>query len=659
MLAFALVESKVDVIVTGGTAAGLAAKKATSTIPIVFAAAAFPERSGLIATYARPGGNVTGLAFVVPEYGKRLELLRQVSPRLSRVDRRAFIAGTLGLLAAPLAGPRAWAAIAVLTLLVSGAGGCAGAREPSAAEAARSAQGVGIALPEMLAVELPGADATSVAPGDSPLRELLEGVRAGGFRVTHDLRRPIGPGATEVTWTAWEDMPGHSAARGIRTARIHVFPFGLAPVGLSGDDRATVGNQSAKVARDGAGRAHMVWLDAGRRGRGIRVMYRRAAVDPQSGGVTWETEPLRVSDQANEFWNSYPVIEASDNAIHIAWAGSATVQYRRLVRAGDAWVFEPIRDTRVPGPGEDWGPGLGARNDAEIHLLTPSGRYALSTDGGRTWTQDRVPVPRGLAMKGPALAVDAGGNGHVTFTGKVRSPAGGWRAYGEQHGAYWELRYVRRRAAGGWEDAQNVLAEYPEWRDRGTREDVLVDFSDIAVDRNGNLHVGWHGSANTAAYSFDEAFYVRRTATGAGTWGRWGPIQTLHPLDPSRGEYFSYGPSLSVDDESDAVLAVLFFDTIPRAGLRLDSAARVVRDGRLEGPAILLTRSARDAVAAGRAREAWSTWFPCAAPRVYRGADRRAWLDVLQTVVTSPGQADAVHYVVYLRREVTAHVGRS
>jgi putative ABC transport system substrate-binding protein len=66
-LAAALVDEKVDVIVTGGTAAGLAAKKATSTIPVVFAAAAFPERSGLVTSYARPGGNVTGLAFVGPE----------------------------------------------------------------------------------------------------------------------------------------------------------------------------------------------------------------------------------------------------------------------------------------------------------------------------------------------------------------------------------------------------------------------------------------------------------------------------------------------------------------------------------------------------------------------------------------------------------------
>lgn len=85
VLASALVDSKVDVIVTGGTAAALAAKQVTSAIPIVFAQAAFPERLGLVASYARPGGNVTGLAFVGPEYGKRLELLRQVSPRLSRV----------------------------------------------------------------------------------------------------------------------------------------------------------------------------------------------------------------------------------------------------------------------------------------------------------------------------------------------------------------------------------------------------------------------------------------------------------------------------------------------------------------------------------------------------------------------------------------------
>ena len=54
-------------------------------IPIVFAVTAFPDETGLVASYARPGANVTGVAFIGPEYVKRLELLREVSPRLARV----------------------------------------------------------------------------------------------------------------------------------------------------------------------------------------------------------------------------------------------------------------------------------------------------------------------------------------------------------------------------------------------------------------------------------------------------------------------------------------------------------------------------------------------------------------------------------------------
>lgn len=84
-LARALVERKVDVICTAGTPATLAAKHATTTIPIVFGRAAFPEQTGLVASMARPGGNLTGVTFIGPEYGKRLELLREVAPRISRV----------------------------------------------------------------------------------------------------------------------------------------------------------------------------------------------------------------------------------------------------------------------------------------------------------------------------------------------------------------------------------------------------------------------------------------------------------------------------------------------------------------------------------------------------------------------------------------------
>jgi putative tryptophan/tyrosine transport system substrate-binding protein len=84
-LAAELVRLRVDVICTAGSQATVAAKQATKEIPIVFANVAFPLDQQLVASYARPGGNVTGVAFIGPEYGKRLELLREASPKLQRV----------------------------------------------------------------------------------------------------------------------------------------------------------------------------------------------------------------------------------------------------------------------------------------------------------------------------------------------------------------------------------------------------------------------------------------------------------------------------------------------------------------------------------------------------------------------------------------------
>jgi putative tryptophan/tyrosine transport system substrate-binding protein len=85
-LAAELVRQKVDVIVTIGTLAPLAAKQATTTIPIVMSAAGDPLGSGLVASLARPGGNVTGISLMAPDLGgKRLELLKQLVPGFARV----------------------------------------------------------------------------------------------------------------------------------------------------------------------------------------------------------------------------------------------------------------------------------------------------------------------------------------------------------------------------------------------------------------------------------------------------------------------------------------------------------------------------------------------------------------------------------------------
>jgi putative tryptophan/tyrosine transport system substrate-binding protein len=77
---------KVDVIVTSGTPLILAARQATATIPIVFTAAGDPVGSGLVASLARPGGNITGLSVLAPDLaGKRLGLLRELVSGLRRV----------------------------------------------------------------------------------------------------------------------------------------------------------------------------------------------------------------------------------------------------------------------------------------------------------------------------------------------------------------------------------------------------------------------------------------------------------------------------------------------------------------------------------------------------------------------------------------------
>src|SRR5262245_2336120 len=85
-LAEELVSLEVDVIVAGGTLAPLAAKSVTATIPIVMTGAGDPLGSGLVASLARPGGNVTGLSLMVPDLGgKRLEMLKELAPSISRV----------------------------------------------------------------------------------------------------------------------------------------------------------------------------------------------------------------------------------------------------------------------------------------------------------------------------------------------------------------------------------------------------------------------------------------------------------------------------------------------------------------------------------------------------------------------------------------------
>ena len=85
-LAADLVRLKVDLIMVSATSPALAAKSATTTIPVVMANIGDPVGAGLVASLARPGGNVTGFSSLSPELNtKRLEILKDAVPRLSRV----------------------------------------------------------------------------------------------------------------------------------------------------------------------------------------------------------------------------------------------------------------------------------------------------------------------------------------------------------------------------------------------------------------------------------------------------------------------------------------------------------------------------------------------------------------------------------------------
>ena len=85
-LAAELVRLKVNVIVAAGLPATQAAKQATETIPIIMMNVGDPVASGIVASLARPGGNITGMSFMMPELvGKQLEMLKEVVPKVSRV----------------------------------------------------------------------------------------------------------------------------------------------------------------------------------------------------------------------------------------------------------------------------------------------------------------------------------------------------------------------------------------------------------------------------------------------------------------------------------------------------------------------------------------------------------------------------------------------
>jgi hypothetical protein len=506
---------------------------------------------------------------------------------------------------------------------------------------ARAQQPERIVLPDLMAVELP-AGVTQLAPADPPLRDLLAAAKSGSRPVTADLRDQLGVGAARVTWTAWDGAPGAGKAAAKRTATVFVLPAGFTQAGVSGDENATAGNNATRIGRDNAGHVHMVWVDSGRTGGGTGPVYRRAVV-ADDGSVQFETPPTYVADGTPSEWNAYPALAIAGDVIHVVWQGGGTAHTRRLVLGSSGYVWGPVRDTGAKSEGRDVGPAILADANT-VRIVTPSGIFAISTDGGQTWKAEAVPVPPGQHMKTASLAADPAGGTIVAFSSVVRDTKD--TAKNEGSGGYWQLRTIRRRPDGSWTDARDALAAFPAWGEPAGDKDALADWIRIGTDSAGGTHLLWHGTGISHIYGNDQASYAYRTKNGD-----WSEPMPLVRRDDARGIKFSFAPSLSIDGEQ--AIAAVFYDVFD--GNRwggFDADLIPLRHGAADSQPQPLTHFIRASIDERTPAFALSDRFPAVAPVPFKAKDGRVWLDVLETLIPM-GVADSPKLIVYHRVEVT------
>jgi hypothetical protein len=127
----------------------------------------------------------------------------------------------------------------------------------------------------------------------------------------------------------------------------------------------------------------------------------------------------------------------------------------------------------------------------------------------------------------------------------------------------------------------------------------------------------------------------------------WSAPVLLAPTNPAWGLKFSFAPSLALD--GNRALAMVFFNAVEGVNdLGFDSSLATLRFGRIDAPALPVTRFVQSAIAAKRPQTAMSSRFPAAAPMPWRGANGQATLDVLE-LLQSPFEPQGANLVVYHR----------
>lgn len=416
------------------------------------------------------------------------------------------------------------------------------------------------------------------------------------------------------------------------------LPAGLTQVGLTADENATAGNTATHIARDSSGHVHMVWVDSGRQGVPTGAAYRRLST-AADGTVTLETPIEYLADKTPGEWNAYPALAVMGDTVYAVWQGGGTARVRRL--SGGKWG--PVVDTHAESGGRDVGPSIQADANG-VRIVTPSGKFGISSDGGATWKVEPVPLPPGQRIKTASIAASPEGGIVIAFSFVVRDPKD--LAKDEGSGGYWQLRTVRRPDDGKWTDARDVLGGFPGWGPPPPNADSLEDWVRIGTDAAGGQHLVWHGDGISHVYGQDQSFYAYRAPRGD-----WGKPVPLVRRDEAHGVKFSFAPSLTLDGEQ--ALATVFYDIYDGARWAgFDSDIYPFKGGAATGAPLPLTHFVRASIEQNRPAQALSTRFPAAAPAVFRAPDGHAYLDVLETFIPM-GVPGALKIVAYQRVDVT------